>query len=697
MPAYLNRLTLSIFSASTLFLWIPLYSLYLSLGDINFSISGFFVFSLMMTAIFGLVFFAIHLLLTFFRLSWLANGLLYFLIFWVSLAGLLLPLAGKAGMTSPESLPTNYQNLILVASLSLVLTLLTYTKLKSATLAFVVILISTSLGSAVYTLYETGSSMSRFSGLSSNDNVIILSLDGLASNVAKEVIEETPELKEIFKDFIFYDNAVSLAPATLASLRSEVYGNIKFRELATTSSELKPKLANTLNSIKREQVASSDVMTYGVYSVFNETPSDIIIPGTLTTSSLSERSSIALSFYPHIAARIGTPALTQLIGKKLQAFQQEYLYDSKAERIAHHRGEAWDALNTLQSDEFVALTQNLHATSSTRSVRYMHLLHTHFPVDFDEKCIYRSDSTEWFSANQNYEGLKKETHCALQQTADLLTKLKDLNIYDKTMLVVKSDHGAPANYFDSDPDGITFNGNSLWGYNRYRPLMMIKARENENTSITYNSNLTSLSDLAKTLCLHSPENLKCNVFEGLDLLGTPNEQESPFLYMDIVKDPISSFDFDTQMTIEVPRKNNFLEALKSTGKINFKESEMARYLQRKQDLENLKAALEKYHNDKGSYPLSQGFNGLYSIWGSSDKNWIPGLTPKFLKTLPRDPSLSEEKTPQYIYYSNGTDYKLLSHGAGASTSIAQRLEAQLVDPTRKTYAFGFWTPGAKDW
>lgn len=73
MPAYLNRLTLSIFSASTLFLWIPLYSLYLSLGDINFSISGFFVFSLMMTVIFGLVFFAIHLLLTFFRLSWLAK------------------------------------------------------------------------------------------------------------------------------------------------------------------------------------------------------------------------------------------------------------------------------------------------------------------------------------------------------------------------------------------------------------------------------------------------------------------------------------------------------------------------------------------------------------------------------------------------------------------------------------------------
>lgn len=697
MPAYFKRLTLSFFAASTLFLWIPLYSLYLSLGDINFSISGFFVFSLMLTIISGLVFFTVNLLLTFFRLDWLATGALYFLIFWVSLSGLLLPLAGKAGMTSPENLPTNYQNLILVASLSFILMLLTFTKLKSATLTFIVILLSTSLGSAAYSLYETGSPTSRFFGLSSNDNVIILSFDGIAGNVAKQVIEDNPEFKEIFKDFIFYDNAVSLAPATLASLRSEVYGNINFRALTTTSSELPQKLSKSLNSIKREQMAASDVMTYGVYSVFNEKPSDIIIPGTLTASSLSERASIALSFYPHIAARIGTPALTQLIGKRLQAIQQNYLYDFKGERVASHRGASWDALYTLQSEDLIALTQNLHTTNSTRSIRYMHFLHTHFPVDFDENCTYRSDNAEWFAANQNYQGLKNETHCALQQTADFIAKLKELKIYDKSTLVVKSDHGALAYYFDSDPDGITFNDHSLWGYNRYRPLMMIKARKNNSTSVTYKNNLTSLSDLAKTLCLHSPENSKCDEFEGIDLLVPTNAQNSSHLYMDIVKDSSSSYDFDTQMTLEVPRKNNFLEALESTGKIKFKEPEMVRYLQRKRDLDDLKIALEKYYSAKGSYPLSQGFNGLYSIWGSPDKNWIPGLTPKFLKALPRDPSLSEEKNPQYLYYSDGVNYKLLSHGADASTSIAQRLEPQLVDPTRKTYAFGFWTPGAKDW
>ncbi|TDR41474.1 type II secretion system (T2SS) protein G [Pseudomonas brenneri] len=697
MPAYLKRLTLSFFASSTLFLWIPLYALYLSLADINFSISGFFIFSLALTIFFGFVFFAIYLLMTFLRLQWLASGTLYLLIFWVSLSGLLLPLVGQAGMISPEDLSTNYRNLALVASISTLLTLLTYTKLKSAALAFVVILITTSIGSAAYKLYDTGASMTRFSGLSSNDNVIVLSFDGIAGDIAKQVIENSPELKHAFKDFIFYDNAISLAPATVASLRSEVYGNINFREISETSDDLQQKLANTLNSIKREQLASSDVMTYGMYSVFNDSLSDVIIPGTLIDSSFSERSSIALSFYPHIAARIGTPALAKFAGEELRAIQANYLYDSKAERRLAHQGPSWDAPNTLHNEEFITLTQNLHVAGTKRYVRYMHLLHTHFPVDLDEKCAYRSNSKEWYSANQNQRGLTNETHCALQQTANFLEKLKTLEVYDKTTLIVKSDHGAPANYFDTDPGDITFNGHPVWGYNRYRPLLMIKSRSNENQSLIYNNDLVSLSDLAKTLCLNASEKSKCDEFEGVDLLAPITKKTSPLLYMDIVKDPSSSFDYDTQMTVAVPRQNDFLGALKSTGKIDIKSPEMTRYLQRKRDLQQLQAALEKYRQRKGKYPISQGYDGLHSAWGNSAENWIPGLVPTFLKVLPRDPSLAETSVPQYLYRSNGKDYKLLAHGAAASCTIAMRLDPLLVDPARKCFAFGYWTPGGAGW
>jgi hypothetical protein len=697
MPITLKRLLLSLSAASTVFLWIPLYIVYLALSDVNFSIKEFFIFSVALTIATTIILFLVCTALAWLRLNWLASGALYFIIFWTSLSGLLLPLAGKAGMVAPEDLPIDYQNLLIVASLSIILTLLTYTKIKHATLAFALILLSTSLGSAAYTLIETGSSMGRFSGLSKNNNVIVLSFDGIAGNIAKQVIEDHPSLKASFKDFVYYDNAISTAPATVASLRSEIYGNTDFRAISGTSGILDKKLTDSKSSIKREQLASSDVMTYGVYSTFNDTLSDIIIPGTLINNSFSEQASIALSFYPHIAARVGSPVLANFVVNELKTLKQAYLQDSKAERTLAHQGAPWDAQNTLQRDDLIALTQNLHVTESKRTVRFMHFLHTHFPVDFDESCAYRSDNAEWFSKNQNYQGLLNETYCALQQTANYIEKLKALGVYDETTFIVKSDHGAPANYFESDPDGITFNDHPLWGYNRYRPLLMIKAASSNHESIVYDSNLRSLSDLALTLCVHAATDSPCTDYKGVDLLNPPPLHEDKKLYLDIVKDKTSSFDFDTQMTVAIPRDNDFLSALKSTGAISFGASEMARYEQRLRDLAEIRDALERYHQVKGNYPLSQGFDGLYSIWGRSSAEWIQGLTPTFIKKLPRDPTLSNDQIPQYLYRSNGAGYKLLAHGTYASCMIAARLNPELVDPIRRCFAFGYWSEGAQGW
>lgn len=697
MSIILKRSIISAFAASTLFLWVPLYAIYLALADVNFSIKDFFIFSLVLTGAASFIFFIASSLMAKLGLNWLAKTILYFIIFWTSLSGFLFPLAGKAGMVSPEDLPTNARNLAIVTCLALLLTSLTFTKIKPATQAFALILVSTSLASATYTLIETGSSMSRFSGLSKNDNVVVLSFDGLAGNIAKNVLEDNPELKSALKDFVFYDNAVSTAPATVASLRSELYGNIDFRALSPVSDDLKRLLSGTTNSIKREQQAGSDVITYGVYSSFNDNFSDIIIPGTLIVNSFSEQASIALSFYPHIAARIGTPVLAGLVSEELRTFKKNYLQDSKATRALVHAGAAWDAQNTLQDDDFVALAQNLHTNNAERSVRFMHFLHTHFPVDFDENCTYRSDSADWFNANQNYQGLYNETHCALKQTATYLEKLKALGIYDQTTFVIKSDHGAPANYFEFSPDNIIFNNHPTFGYNRYRPLLMIKRRSGAHESTVYSSELVSLADLARTLCLHSPDNSKCGEYAGVDLLDNNRHQTDQNIFLDVVKDQDSTFDYDTQITAAVPRDNDFISALKTSGTITFQASELTNYKQRLHDLTELRDALERYHQVNGSYPPSQNYDGLHSIWGRSAADWIPGLAPTYIAKLPRDPEFSEEKIPQYLYRSNRSSYKLLAHGTDASCEIAARLNPELVDPIRRCFAFGYWSEGAQGW
>ncbi len=692
-----RRAALSLSAASSIFLWVPLYVTHLSINDLNFNILDFIFSCVVATLVAGTGFFALTSLLSRLRLEWLGSALLYFLLFWSCIAGFMLPLVKQAGMVSPENLVTAPDNVAIVAGVSLLLTLLTFTRLKPATQIFLLILTITTAGSALPSLMFNGSaSPERFARLSDSDNLIVLSFDGLAGNVAKDVFEHDPQLREQLKDFVFYANAVAPAPATWASVRAEVYGNIDYRTMTDEQGNTVPGLEQQVNSIQREQNNASDVVTYGIYSAFNTEPADRIIPLTLGSGPLAERAATALTLYPYIAARIGTAHAAAFVNRRIAELNRARPLDTKAQRLLEHQGDKWDALNTLHNADLVAFTDELHVDGSRRSVRYLHLLHTHFPVDLDENCTYRSDDKTWFDRNQNYQGLFNETHCALRQTASLVEKLKTLGVYDKTTFVVKSDHGAPVPYLNSEPDMYAVNNHAMWGYNRYRPLLMIKTRSHASDSLTYNGMVASLSDLARTLCLQAPGKQSCDNYSGLDILDPTTATQEGIAYLDVVKDENSTFAFDTQMTIAVPRNPDFTAALESTGKVVL-SNEPKRFDQRKRDLAQVNAALQAYHQRYGSYPVSEGLDGINSAWGKNSDVWISGLVPDFIPELPRDPAQSPDNIPQYLYQSDGKDYKLIAHGTLPSCTYAARTNPELVDPRRNCWAFGYWSDGARTW
>lgn len=122
----------------------------------------------------------------------------------------------------------------------------------------------------------------------------------------------------------------------------------------------------------------------------------------------------------------------------------------------------------------------------------------------------------------------------------------------------------------------------------------------------------------------------------------------------------------------------------------------ADYRTRVKDLQALKKALQKYHQKVGSYPVSSQWSGMRSLWGPSTENWVPGLAPGYIPSLPRDPRRNDNPEEQYIYRSDGTNYKLLAHKPGNCT-IARALNPEFIDPVRGCDAMGIWTPGAQDW
>ena len=126
-----------------------------------------------------------------------------------------------------------------------------------------------------------------------------------------------------------------------------------------------------------------------------------------------------------------------------------------------------------------------------------------------------------------------------------------------------------------------------------------------------------------------------------------------------------------------------------------------------QDLKQLQIALELYHTDHGKYPSTSGrWDGLYSCWGNSTKDWIPGLAPTYIPELPRSPNNSTSCGNNYIYRSiNGSDYKLIWHGGEDCNGVKKRIPTVL-DPTRdggtnpvvqeyntNCWAYGIWSEG----
>lgn len=118
------------------------------------------------------------------------------------------------------------------------------------------------------------------------------------------------------------------------------------------------------------------------------------------------------------------------------------------------------------------------------------------------------------------------------------------------------------------------------------------------------------------------------------------------------------------------------------------------------DLISIVEALIKYRNDHNQYPISssngEGFDGLYSNYGESKVNWIEGLVPKYIRDLPRDPRNLTEGHVQYIYSSDGANFKLIALNPLNCKEVALKYPT-LIDPMRVCQAYGFWTTAATYW
>lgn len=487
--------------------------------------------------------------------------------------------------------------------------------------------------------------------LGAKDNIIIICFDGLQQDFARSYFENNPKAEELFDGFSFFTNTASAAPRTQLSVGALLRGELFSGKTDVINPD--DNLINDMLSLGYRISAS-----YLVYSRAGGVYNSIAMPVNYVETVDKK---IAALFFLGVNRYLPFTFKSQL--------QKEFGGTSK-----------------LQAREgYKALIDLLHVDSNVdKRLIWLHTMQTHFPVRFTE------DGS--FSFNLTSDDVGGEIADAFSMTVDLINKLKALNAYEDSLVLLISDHGfgglggmrtmkreqAYLLYPASGNDKIYLP----LGF--YQPLIMIKPPR-ASGKLSYNNMAVTLLDIRATLneCFSPGSSHK---FGGLNMLNNDNRRTQRTVPAFIFNG--SEYTFAGQETTDKWQP----------GELNLPlhENYTVERLPTIKDLQLLQAALERYHADHGAYPVSEGFDGLYTSWGQSGKDWITGLVPEYLAELPKDPRGSQDPAYQYLYRSDGKDYKLIAHN-GMGTAMVAVAHPELIDPVRAASAYGYWTTGAEQW
>lgn len=198
--------------------------------------------------------------------------------------------------------------------------------------------------------------------------------------------------------------------------------------------------------------------------------------------------------------------------------------------------------------------------------KFYHYLHTHQPIRFNENGEYNANTI------QNRDNANLEIKYALKEFNKLLTKLKENNIYDNSLIVFTSDHGYGADIQPKEINGKKYLGGTInsksfwWPASRYWPTLLVKL-PNQRDSLKINNNPVELIDIMPTIFKN--KNIKNeNKLDGIDLFSNVTQERYSMFYVGGAKNLKNSHVDSSFFTKNKIDKNSFLSVPNAMNNIS---------------------------------------------------------------------------------------------------------------------------------
>ena len=342
----------------------------------------------------------------------------------------------------------------------------------------------------------------------SGGDVIVIGFDSLEGAHVEAVLARRPDLAARLKGFTAWPNVAAPAPTTIHATSAILLGRLP-------TSDREDARAYTIADAYQAEGYAVGLGTFYHYAQ-REGMADLPTGMRQTNAFTAARdASVAALLRVAPVAEDAAAKLVRTAHGAVLRIDQDVVWRWIAADPSRHAASKLTDLGV-----FDRMTIEPTVADGPPTLRMLHFLFTHAPARLDAGCGYRLTADG--SPARGMLALA-ETECALSRLAGYLDRLRAVGAYDRSAIVVLSDHGRFC--ADRAADEASFDVRGLCAA-RWRPVLLTKPI-GAATPLAARPERVALTDVASTLCPLLGETARaarCAAFPGADLFAeTPLE------------------------------------------------------------------------------------------------------------------------------------------------------------------------------
>lgn len=317
---------------------------------------------------------------------------------------------------------------------------------------------------------------------SSSKNLIHLLPDGFQGDVVREVLQQNPDLAAKFAGFTLYTDHLGLYQGTGPALYTLLTGEPYELEKGYSYKRIRPIIqAKAYQNQLARQDYQLDYVPISRYVCLKDANS-------CHTRGFTNMKAEGYFQYRNENAVYSARLIIDLtLFRLLPMFLKEKIYANGQWFLS---GTNFNGFSPWLDPVIREWTKNMYVGGTRPVYKWYHFIGTHTPPHWDKDC-HRQENLE-----RNRENYKSQAYCVLAGIGALLDRLKQLEIFDQTAVIISGDHGH--NIFPDDMIGSPLNSGLYPGsLGSGRPALLVK-QMNSHVPLQFSDLPTSLVDIAPT-------------------------------------------------------------------------------------------------------------------------------------------------------------------------------------------------------